>query len=354
MDLIKFKQECADAPRLKEMSNFFSSTASGSTGMPLINQCKADTSLFSQDASVNLFHKVHEEIRIDSNFNKHYFASIPYILEEYCRLGTALVIYGINKSHEQNRNTNIYTLGTTEATLARTIGKLANGAIKTFSDSPTKENKESFFSNGKLQNSKFFVGPFYQVNYDLFESNPEYHDFRNGFDIILEDTTFQMYSKNRYDQILSVKNKLVDDGVFIFIEKFNQKNIKEYIAREWQKDEIFKSKYFSTDQINSKKRSVLNIMDNLEVTLQEFCESVGKIFKHTVITWNSGNFYVVMASNSETSLAELLSNLIPPCIPPTFNYEVLPKKLIGLNGRDVKFRSPKKILNKKIEEVFSK
>jgi len=103
--------------------------------------------------------------------------------------------------------------------MARTIAKLADGKIRTFSCSPTEENRISFFSHGIPEHAKFFVGPFCDVDYTLFNSNPEYYDFKNGFDVIVEDTTFQMYSNNRYEQISFVKDKLVDDGVLIFVEK---------------------------------------------------------------------------------------------------------------------------------------
>lgn len=181
MDLNKFKTECCNAPRLKELAGFFSSTASGTNGMPLLGEYKADTSLFLQDVNVNMFHKIHESLR--GYFDKHFFSSIPYILEEECRMGTALLKYGISKANTKNIPTKIYTLGTAEATMARTIAKLANGKIKTFSSSPTKENKISFYLHGIPEHAKFFVGPFCEVDYALFNSNPEYYDFKNGFDI---------------------------------------------------------------------------------------------------------------------------------------------------------------------------
>lgn len=157
-----------------------------------------------------------------------------------------------------------------------------------------------------------------------------------------------MYSKNRYEQIYYVKDKLVEDGVFIFVEKFKIDSAEEYIKREWQKDILFKSNYFSTDQIESKKLDVLSVMNNFEVSLPDFIKSLSKIFKHSVMTWNSGNFYTIMASNSQRSLIELVSNLKPLCIPSIFCYENLPKILFGLDGVKVEFRVPTKLLNKEV------
>lgn len=336
MDLVKFKQECENAPRLKEMADFFSTTAAGIGGMPLLNECKVNNTLFQQDASVNLFYKVHENLR--GQFDKHFFASIPYMLEEECRMGTALLSYGISKSIERDTYTKVYTLGTAEATMARTIAKLANGKIKTFSCSPTKENEQSFYSHGIPEHAKFFVGPFYKVDYSLFESNPKYYDFKDGFDVIVEDTTFQMYGKNRYEQIACVIDKLKDDGVFIFVEKFKNGSLDDYMRRESQKDKLFKSKYFSSDQIESKKLSVLSIMNNFEAHLTDFYGTLSKFFKNAVMTWNSGNFYIIMASNSQKSLKDLVSKLIPPCIPSAFCYESLPKIIMGLD--DIEFGVP--------------
>jgi len=345
MDINEFKNECRNAPRLNNLSKFFLSTASGTNGMPLLGEHTADTSLFLHDANVNLFYKFHKNLR--GYFDKHFFASIPYVLEEECRMGSALLNYGISKAYKKNIPTRIYTLGTAEATMARTIAKLADGKIKTFSCSPTEENRTSFFLYGIPQHAKFFVGPFCDVDYTLFNSNSEYYDFKNGFDIIVEDTTFQMYSNNRYEQISFVKDKLVDDGIFIFVEKFRNKSAEEYMKREKQKDKLFKSRYFSPEQIELKKRDVLSVMNNFEVSLLDFCKSLKRIFKNAVIVWNSGNFYTILASNSQESLTELISNLIPPCIPSIFCYEQLPKVLFGLDEVRLEFRNPIKLLDKK-------
>lgn len=69
------------------------------------------------------------------------------------------------------------------------------------------------------------------------------------------------------------------------------------------------------------------------------------LFKHAVMTWNSGNFYIIMASNSQKSLKDLVSELIPPCIPSVFCYERLPKIIMGLDEIEFGVPSEKSRIN---------
>ncbi|HHU8308798.1 TPA: hypothetical protein ACUKVQ_005345, partial [Escherichia coli] len=70
--------------------------------------------------------------------------------------------------------------------------------------SPTKENEPVFFSHGSHIHSYFICSPFFLVHEEIKNNNPEL--FPHGFDIIIEDTTFQMYSPDREQQIKHVKN----------------------------------------------------------------------------------------------------------------------------------------------------
>lgn len=98
----------------------------------------SDLSIFRNNQEVLEFYKFHDKLQ--GNFDKHFFTSIPYILEEECRLGSTIIKY--LSSFEGTKY--LYTLGTAEATMARTIGILGKGKIKTFSCSPTKANEEAF------------------------------------------------------------------------------------------------------------------------------------------------------------------------------------------------------------------
>ncbi|MGP7817789.1 hypothetical protein [Niallia sp. 01092] len=324
--IIKVKEEF---PRLNQMSKFFSETASGRKGIPSKKIYRGTIELFKGDVKTIKFYEIHDKLR--GNFDKHFFSSIPYILEQECRLGRSLLDYSFNKETDEKFVT-IYTLGTAEATMARTLGLLGNGKIKTFSCSPTKENRDSFFSHGIPEHSSFYVGPYFNVTKDLLKKNKEYFPFINGFDVIVEDTTFQMYGKNRDEQIKKAKSNLKEDGLFIFIEKFNHENIDEYIKREEQKDQKFKSRFFTMNELEIKKKDILSIMNNQQITLHEFNKILKDNFGHAAMIWNSGNFYSIIASDSEENLSKFLSILPPTYIPNEYCYESLPKILFGLEN----------------------
>ncbi|TGU53275.1 class I SAM-dependent methyltransferase, partial [Mesorhizobium sp. M2D.F.Ca.ET.148.01.1.1] len=60
---------------------------------------------------------------------------------------------------------------------------------------------------------------------------------------------------------------------------------------------------------------------NNEVTLEEMSRAVGTHFKHCVMTWNSGNFCSLAASNSRENLNLYVSQMADPAIPHEYVYE---------------------------------
>jgi cyclopropane fatty-acyl-phospholipid synthase-like methyltransferase len=182
-------------------------------------------------------------LKTNRRFSNHFFSSVPFVLEEWCRLGATFIRY-LTKYKKMGT---LYTLGSGDGILARTTGKLGNGKITTFSCSPTKANKDVFYSDCTL-NSHFCLAPYFDITNDTVQ---EYISNYDGFDIIIEDTTFQMYSNDRNEQISFIKRKLKSDGIMIFLEKMKADN-DEYILRESEKDILFKSRYFSNNEIEKK------------------------------------------------------------------------------------------------------
>lgn len=320
----EFFVECEASPRLNEMTNFFSSTAAGRSGAP-IRRPVPDVRLFQGDNGLLRFMNAHRALW--GNFDLHYFGSIPYRLEEEIRLGEAMLRYCRTKS-TAGKPVLVYTLGTAEGTLARCLGVCGKGNIQTLSCSPNKENRDCFFLYGKPQNSVFFLGSFHELRKSIFDECSCMNLFQAGFDIIVEDTTFQMYSPNRGGQIEFVKQHLKRDGIMIFVEKFNNDEDSEYMRRELQKDYGYKSRYFDCNDIEEKKHVILETMKKNEVTIQEMASAVNEHFKHCYITWNSGNFYTVVAGNNSDSIASLISSMVPPCIPNEYVYTRTPMALL--------------------------
>ncbi|WP_341487108.1 class I SAM-dependent methyltransferase [Pararhizobium sp. A13] len=320
-DFSSFIEECERGPRLNELSDFFSATAAGQSGVPL-RRPRLDRRLLPKDGTLVQFAAVHD-VR-QGPFDQHYLSSIPYRLEEECRIGCAVIKY----ARKKRTTLKLYSLGTAEGTMARTISEIGGGKIQTLSCSPNVENLRSFYAYGVPPHANFFHGPFHHLTPERIQSSEDLKKFADGFDIILEDTTFQMYSSNRHDQIRFVSQHLKKDGLFLFVEKFKHEDETEYRRRENQKDYGFKTRFFSSDDIKAKEDVVLTQMDKNEVTLREIAKTMRAFFDHCVVTWNSGNFYTLVASNSAENVDRFLAMLPAPAIPDEYVYGHIPYRLI--------------------------
>ena len=319
-DFTDFIAECDRAPRLNELAAFFSSTAAGRSGMPS-QRPDVDRRLLRRDSLTAQFIALHEKRQ--GPFDQHYLSSIPYRFEEECRLGTAILRYAIDRSEPLS----LYSLGTAEATMARTISELANGQVKSLSCSPNVENERSFLAYGKPPHAFFFHGPFHHLTPSVIASREDFRPFSNGFDIIMEDTTFQMYSPNRKDQIGFVRQHLKPDGILLLVEKFRHIDPSEYRRREYQKDFGFKSRHFTSEQIQAKEDEVLTRMNGNEVTLRQIADALSDLFVSSFVTWNSGNFYTIASSDSRRNLQSLIRKMGRPALPTEYVYQALPSRL---------------------------
>jgi hypothetical protein len=316
-DFNEFLTECDRAPRLNHLAEFFAETAAGKGGVP-VRRPVADARLLPHDTQVHRIVDLHA--RRQGFFDHHYHGSIPYRLEEECRMSLALLRY----AQTSTSAISLYTLGTAEGTMARTLSEMGHGKIKSLACSPNEENYKCFMAFGEPAHANFFLGPFHRLTKDHLKSQSRIEQFSSGFDFILEDTTFQMYSPNRRRQIEFVTQHLKDDGILLFVEKFRGANPQEYEQREYQKDFGFKARYFGAREIERKSTLVLSAMHNNEVTLHEMAAAVYAHFRHCVITWNSGNFYGLAASNSGENLRRYLSFMAEPAIPSEYVYQPEP------------------------------
>ena len=309
-----FLAECDRGPRINELASFFAATAAGQSGMP-IRKPAVDTRLLPDDELLRSLVSLHAARQ--GNFDQHYHGSIPYRLEEECRMAHAILKY----ARYRETPLSLYSLGTAEGTMARTLSELSGGWIRSLSCSPNPENYKWFMAYGEPPDAEFFVGPFHRLTKDVLSSYVRLAKFASCFDLIVEDTTCQMYSPNRAKQIEFVSQHLTQGGIFVFVEKFRAADENDYARREWQKDFGFKSRYFPQEEIEKKKAAVLKTMFNNEVTLEEMFHATGAYFNHRVITWNSGNFCSIAASNSWENLSLYLSQMADPAIPNEYVYE---------------------------------
>jgi hypothetical protein len=309
-----FLAECDQGPRINQLAGFFAATAAGKSGMP-VRKPQADARLLPGDELLRDLVRLHAARQ--GFFDQHYHGSIPYRLEEECRMAYAVLRY----ARSRGAPLSLYSLGTAEGTMARTLSEFSGGQILSLSCSPSPENYKSFMAYGEPAHAEFFIGPFHWLTKDALESDRRLAKFTQGFDVILEDTTFQMYSPNRPKQIEFVTQHLKEGGIFVFVEKFRAVDESDYQRREHQKDYGFKARYFPPDEIAKKKTDVLGTMFNNEVTVAEMARAVGAHFRYCTMTWNSGNFCSLAASNSRDNLDLYVSQMSTPAIPHEYVYE---------------------------------
>jgi tRNA (cmo5U34)-methyltransferase len=315
-----------NAPRLTSFATFFERTARGEGGAPDLAQPQADLSLLDFDLDCAVFADTHA--RLSGIFDNHYYASIPYRLEEQCRLGAAVLTYALRIWAQTATPAAIYTLGTGTGCLARTLALLGDGRIKTLCCSSTAANRAAFLAKRGSEHAHFFLGPFFALDDKRYSADPDLSPFRNGFDLLFEDTTFQMYDRDRVKQLEFIVPRIRQGGILVQVQKLAHHDHAVYDERERQKDDLFKTRYFSQEHISEKKTEILNTMTDCQVDLPSTISALGTFFRYSVVTWNSGNFYMIVSSNSRASMVDFISLMVKPAIPPAFCYEHLPLVVI--------------------------
>ena len=313
----------------------FSHLASGHEGRPITRvQLEADLLGFDREcldyAAVRALHA--------GVFNEHFVASLPYILEEQCRLGAALLRHATWLAMEKRRPASYYTLGDGAGVTARALSEASHGEIATLVCSPNVENRQAF-ELGRPQGASFFLGPFFEVCPEVL-AGLELPGCDGGFDVIIEDTTFQMYGPERVEPIEIALRNLREDGVFLFLEKFSHEDPEEFFRGEAMKDGEFKARFFAPEQIAHKRASIVDTMDRNLVTLSAMTDALRHFFDHAVVIWNSGNFHTIAASNHRPALDHLLGALVPPALPARYLHHELPLVLLGMGEGAAAFRHP--------------
>ncbi|TCP77780.1 hypothetical protein C8J31_1235 [Rhizobium sp. PP-CC-2G-626] len=318
------------APRLTSFSAFFDRTAGGLDGMPDVAVPRPDLSMLDFDVECAVFFDTQKALW--GAFDSHYFASIPFRLEEECRLGAATLSFALNRWMSKSSPATLYTLGAGTGCLARTLGVLGGGRIKTLCCSPTTANQTAFHGRRGSEHAHFFLGPFFELDDARYASDDALEPFRKGFDILLEDTTFQMYGSDRVQQLDFIMPKIRDGGLLIQVQKLSHPDRDLYDARERQKDDVFKPRYFSRANISEKKSEILDTMVDFQVDLETTTNALRSFFRYSVATWNSGNFYTIVSSNSRSSILAFISLLKRPALPPAYCYAELPLVLVDTSS----------------------
>ena len=256
-----------------------------------------------------------------SDFDKHAQASIPFIFEE-----TMILYYTILKY--LNNGGNIISIDAANGSAERTLVSMSD-KIKSLFTTANHSNIE-IFKKKPVKNCYYFEGANKDVLSYIKNNEKILKIFNDGFDFFIELVGFQMYGKERELPIKYFKQILKKDGISIFFEKNSHSSREEFLKREKQKNELFKTKFFSKQDINEKNKEVLSIMDNQLVTKEELIAAISKNYKYIVHIWNSGNFNIFVASDNKNNLERFIKIMPSNVIDEEFVYEKnLPKIIKG-------------------------
>lgn len=280
-----------------------------------------DSTLFSSETDPQL-RRFHDLMLAEmGGLFSHALASIPYLLEQYSRSGVALSKMVKQNVLNRSQAYTCYTLDGFDGTFARTLVELNRGRIKTLTNSPNPANESWFRRYANPSYSNFHSGPFIEVTPALIQSQAQHRAYHSGFDYIYEVVSFQFYDKNRASQIAHTKQLLKEDGILLLLEKLTQPNIEDYDLRERIKDSSFKKRYFNNEEIEWKRKFMLNTMQNGQIDFDSTLAAIRQHFKFVYLTWNSTNFYEFAASNDQNHLEQYIRELGPPFVPKEFCFE---------------------------------
>ncbi|KII29724.1 hypothetical protein [Pseudomonas fluorescens] len=250
----------------------------------------------------------------------HFLASVPYILEELSRVGVALTRLSQASVREPGQTFSLFEVDAFDGSNGRALAGHSQGLIRSFTSSPNQANQIAFDRHADPALSRFFPQSVFKVSPAVLQS-PEYQDFGQGFDYIYEMAAFQFYSRDRERQIAHLQQFLKPGGLVFFLEKLNHAEPQEYLRRERVKDEVFKTRYFSAEEISWKRQQMLEQMQNGQVTLEELASALTARFKHVHLLWNSSNFCEFVASDDADQLERFLALLGPVVQPAGFCFE---------------------------------
>lgn len=249
-------------------------------------------------------------IRESGPLFKHFLASVPYVLEELCRVGVAISRYVGSSEKSHKLKFNMLEADAFDGSNARALVSQSKGRISSLTTSPNVSNLIYFEQFQKSEISRFFPKSILELTPDILLEAP-YQNFSAGFDFIYEMAAFQFYDRDRRLQINHIKKLLKPKGIVFFLEKLNHIDVEEYARREALKDKVFKSRYFTDEEISWKQEQMLNHMQSGQVTLAELSQKVSENFRHAYLIWNSTNFYEIVASDDNDNIQRLMKLLGP-------------------------------------------
>lgn len=315
----EYRQKSYKSPRMDALRQHFGEIAAGKLQPPQ-KHVEVSSDFLSQDRDLLAYHQLFQTNM--GHFYHHFCTSVPFITEELYRLGLAICRLANDLSQDQNRYFTCFnTTGEGDAP-GITMAKYSNGLIRTLTNSPHVESQDNFHQTCNPDYSKFYLGSFVDITPEYLTSQPDLALYQDGFDFIHVSVTFQMYGPNRDEQIGYIKRLLKEDGLIFFMEKLKHRDPSKYEEFEKTKDAQFKSKYYSSEEIEWKASTFLKQCVNAgQINFDTCAGAIKKHFKYVYLIWNSGNFYEFAASNNKVIIDKFVSLLVAPHVPPQFENE---------------------------------
>ncbi|MFD5035172.1 hypothetical protein ACFWM0_32850 [Streptomyces sp. NPDC058405] len=336
LDNEQYKSEARlTSPRTNNLLPVFAEIALGNASRPDIADAIPDPALLSEDLDTLAFAVY--LANYTGIFHRHLHASVPFFAEEECRLGLAISQYATDLAKRKGYPTKFWSFGSAEAPMARAAVRHAEGALQAHCSS---ENTENF---GDLRarpesNVSIEVGPFYDLTHETFGEMTGTSAPALSYDIIFEHTCFQMHHKERAAPLRILRERLENDGIFLIYEKLRDHDVDAYQAREQEKDREFKARFFSAQEVETKKSSILTYMEECQVYAEDLVAAIRPVAKYIVRVWQSGNFFGFVASNSEENLRDFIGYLSQPFVENKTYLAELPQSLGAPLTKPVEFR----------------
>ena len=322
-DLVEFSlASLANGPRVTALADWFEQVAAGHLQAPA-RKVEPDAGWLRDQPVAQAVYR-HLKGRVGTFFD-HFYASVPFALENAIRNMGAIYLYSADLGFTVDNPLLFFEPGGGPGEHTRILPLVAENRIRALCSSATAANSVEFHRLKLSERSHFFEGRYFDVPRTL-ASNSDLSLFRGKFDVIYERDTFQMYHRDRVNQIRLMASILKENGILILEEKLLQEDPEEFRIRETLKDERFKPLYFDACQIAEKQTDVLDKMQM--VTLGQLVQAIGRSFKYAFMFWNSTNFHGIAVSNARDNLERFLDLLIPPHVPAAFCFESdLPRPL---------------------------
>lgn len=318
VDYAGIRTRMLQGPRLNSLLEAFERIASGRAQVP--HRC-AEASPEFLAGSVE--YRRHDRVFRGclATFYRHGCASIPFEIEELARVDVALHRLALRRGASADAPLTYWETSSADGTRGRTLAEYAGGRFLTLTDSPSQANRTEFERSAPHPRAYFYHGPWVDISPEFLAYQSLHPAFRGGFDVIWENTTFQMYGSDRSEQVAYVKRVLKAGGLVLFFEKMNHPDRVRYERAEHVKDHLFKARYFHPRDVRSKREEILAVMEAGQVTLDELVEAARVHFLCGALIWNSTNFYEVVATDSREALEDFLSDLPEPYVPDAFAFE---------------------------------